>query len=401
MSRRFVARTEHALAELLAQDLTGLDLASASLLDEATAAAEAMALARRVAKSSSNLFFVDENCHPQTISVVQTRAEAFGFELLVAPLDRLGEQPVFGALLQYPDTHGEIRDLRPLIEQLHAQQALACVAADLLSLLLLTPLGLRRLQPRHWVDDQQVAHRHEGDGGHDGQRHHEKLEQMQGRGPAGNLQFDGLHEPVHLPHERVGPRQDLCAVGALAADKAGARLVPLLAHSLELRPGFVAPWHEQRPRRVARAQQLQAGVELPGPLQHGVGRLGVQHQHHAQHVHAQAPRFVHGGGSALQLPGDPQGQADGRQCHHEKARAHGEECGDEESALRNAAIPAMRKMGRGVGYENPHDEPGHINDQEHLLEFVSRKLGSLKGVTGAETSLILKVAKFSYEWEIP
>ncbi|WP_443692480.1 aminomethyl-transferring glycine dehydrogenase [Pseudomonas protegens] len=122
-------------------DLTGLDLANASLLDEATAAAEAMALAKRVSKSSSNLFFVDEHCHPQTISVVRTRAEGFGFELVVGGVDELSGHEVFGALLQYPDTHGEIRDLRPLIDQLHAQQALACVAADLLSLLLLTPPG--------------------------------------------------------------------------------------------------------------------------------------------------------------------------------------------------------------------------------------------------------------------
>ncbi|MBU2012012.1 MAG: glycine dehydrogenase (aminomethyl-transferring), partial [Gammaproteobacteria bacterium] len=122
-------------------DLTGLDLANASLLDEGTAAAEAMTLARRMAKSKSNRFFVEENCHPQTLSVVQTRAEAFGFELVVGTLAELAGQEVFGALLQYPDTHGEIRDLRPAIEQLHAQQALACVAADLLSLLLLTPPG--------------------------------------------------------------------------------------------------------------------------------------------------------------------------------------------------------------------------------------------------------------------
>jgi glycine dehydrogenase len=122
-------------------DLTGLELANASLLDEATAAAEAMALAKRVAKSKSNLFFVDENCHPQTISVVQTRAEGFGFELIVDAVDNLKQHQVFGALLQYPDTHGEISDLRPLIDQLHAQQALACVATDLLSLLLLTPPG--------------------------------------------------------------------------------------------------------------------------------------------------------------------------------------------------------------------------------------------------------------------
>src|SRR3990167_10888778 len=122
-------------------DLTGLELANASLLDEATAAAEAMALAKRVAKSRSNLFFVDENCHPQTISVVQTRAEGFGFELIIDAVDNLKQHEVFGALLQYPDTHGEIRDLRPLIDHLHAQQALACVATDLLSLLLLTPPG--------------------------------------------------------------------------------------------------------------------------------------------------------------------------------------------------------------------------------------------------------------------
>ncbi|UFQ00014.1 aminomethyl-transferring glycine dehydrogenase [Pseudomonas fitomaticsae] len=122
-------------------DLTGLELANASLLDEATAAAEAMALAKRVAKSKSNLFFVDENCHPQTISVVQTRAEGFGFELIVDTVDNLKQHQVFGALLQYPDTHGEVRDLRPLIDHLHAQQALACVATDLLSLLLLTPPG--------------------------------------------------------------------------------------------------------------------------------------------------------------------------------------------------------------------------------------------------------------------
>ena len=122
-------------------DLTGLELANASLLDEATAAAEAMALAKRVAKSKSNVFFVDENCHPQTISVVQTRAEGFGFELVIGAVDNLKQHQVFGALLQYPDTHGEIRDLRPLIDHLHAQHALACVAADLLSLLLLTPPG--------------------------------------------------------------------------------------------------------------------------------------------------------------------------------------------------------------------------------------------------------------------
>ncbi|SFM75860.1 aminomethyl-transferring glycine dehydrogenase [Halopseudomonas yangmingensis] len=125
----------------LSIDLTGMELASASLLDEATAAAEAMALAKRQARSKSNLFFIDRDCHPQTISVVQTRAEAFGFETVVDDVANLGAHQVFGGLLQYPTTWGEIRDLRPLIEQLHAQNALACVSADLLSLVLLTPPG--------------------------------------------------------------------------------------------------------------------------------------------------------------------------------------------------------------------------------------------------------------------
>ncbi|SDS39677.1 glycine dehydrogenase [Halopseudomonas sabulinigri] len=122
-------------------DLTGMELASASLLDEATAAAEAMALAKRVAKSKSNLFFVDEDCHPQTISVVLTRAEAFGFEVVVDDVSQLGEHEVFGALFQYPTTWGEIRDLKPLIEQVQAQKGLACVSADLLALVKLTAPG--------------------------------------------------------------------------------------------------------------------------------------------------------------------------------------------------------------------------------------------------------------------
>ncbi|MFO7705744.1 MAG: aminomethyl-transferring glycine dehydrogenase [Halopseudomonas sp.] len=122
-------------------DLTGMQLASASLLDEATAAAEAMALAKRVAKSKSNLFFIDQDCHPQTISVVKTRAEAFGFDVVVDDVADLGQHQVFGALFQYPNTWGEIRDLKPLIDSVHAQNGLACVAADLLSLVLLTPPG--------------------------------------------------------------------------------------------------------------------------------------------------------------------------------------------------------------------------------------------------------------------
>ena len=125
----------------LSIDLTGMELASASLLDEATAAAEAMALAKRQAKSKSNLFFIDHDSHPQTISVVRTRAEAFGFEVVIDDVRKLGEYDVFGALFQYPNTWGEINDLKPLIDTVHAQNGLACVAADLLSLVLLTPPG--------------------------------------------------------------------------------------------------------------------------------------------------------------------------------------------------------------------------------------------------------------------
>jgi len=122
-------------------DLTGLELAGASLLDEATAAAEAMALAQRTSKSKGQAFFVDKNCHPQTLSVLKTRAGAFGFELIIGEPEKAGESDVFGALLQYPDSFGEICDIKPIIDALHERQALACVAADLLSLLVLTPPG--------------------------------------------------------------------------------------------------------------------------------------------------------------------------------------------------------------------------------------------------------------------
>src|SRR3546814_12265481 len=110
-------------------DLTGLDLANASLLDEGTAAAEAMTLARRMAKSKSNRYFVAENCHPQTLSVVHTRAEAFGFELVVGTLDVLAGQDVLGALLPYPDTHGPQRGLRVAIDALHAHPHMYSIAA--------------------------------------------------------------------------------------------------------------------------------------------------------------------------------------------------------------------------------------------------------------------------------
>ncbi|WP_448554930.1 aminomethyl-transferring glycine dehydrogenase [Thalassotalea montiporae] len=123
-------------------DLTGLDLASASLLDEGTAAAEAMALAKRVSKNKkSNAFFVAEEVYPQTISVVKNRAEFFGFDIIVAPAATVGEHDVFGALLQYPTATGEIVDIRPLIEAVQAKKGIVAVAADIMSLVLLKAPG--------------------------------------------------------------------------------------------------------------------------------------------------------------------------------------------------------------------------------------------------------------------
>ena len=127
-------------------DLTAMDLANASLLDEATAAAEAMALARRVSKNrSASKFFVDQCCFPQTIDVLKTRAECFGFELLIGDIDSLltteVAEDLFGAIFQYPSMVGEVTDLAPLIDRLHQHQAIAVVAADLMSLTLLKPPG--------------------------------------------------------------------------------------------------------------------------------------------------------------------------------------------------------------------------------------------------------------------
>ena len=123
-------------------DLCSLDIANASLLDEATAAAEAMAMARRVVKSHANAFFVDAECHPQTIAVARTRAEPLGWAITVGdPMKDLEPTAVFGALLQYPGTSGEIRDFRTVISGLHAAGALAVMATDPLALTLLTPPG--------------------------------------------------------------------------------------------------------------------------------------------------------------------------------------------------------------------------------------------------------------------
>ncbi|MFH1344742.1 MAG: aminomethyl-transferring glycine dehydrogenase [Pseudomonadota bacterium] len=123
-------------------DLTGLDVANASLLDEATAAAEAMALAERAAQAKAKAFFVDHEVHPQTLAVLRTRAEPLGWSLIVGdPALDLDKAEVFGALLQYPASSGAVRDLRPAIAALRAKGALAVVAADLLALTLLASPG--------------------------------------------------------------------------------------------------------------------------------------------------------------------------------------------------------------------------------------------------------------------
>ena len=123
-------------------DLTGLDVANASLLDEATAAAEAMALCERAAQAKTKSFFVDAEVHPQTLAVLRTRAEPLGWKLIVGdPLKDIDRSEVFGALLQYPGTSGAVRDLRPAIAALHAKGALAIVAADLLALTVLASPG--------------------------------------------------------------------------------------------------------------------------------------------------------------------------------------------------------------------------------------------------------------------
>src|SRR5689334_16117587 len=123
-------------------DLTGLDVANASLLDEATAAAEAMALAERAATAKTKSFFVDAEVHPQTLAVLRTRAEPLGWNLVVGdPASDLAKADVFGGLLQYPGTSGVVRDLRGAIKTLHDKGALAVVAADPLALTLLASPG--------------------------------------------------------------------------------------------------------------------------------------------------------------------------------------------------------------------------------------------------------------------
>ena len=124
-------------------DLTGLDLANASLLDEATAAAEAMTLCKRMSKAkNANIFIVDQQLHPQNISVIQTRAEPLGIEVVIGDVASLmAEHNYFGVVVQYPNTLGEIQDYQTLIAQAHEQKALFCAAADIMALVLLKSPG--------------------------------------------------------------------------------------------------------------------------------------------------------------------------------------------------------------------------------------------------------------------
>ncbi|HBX55621.1 MAG TPA: glycine dehydrogenase (aminomethyl-transferring), partial [Pseudomonas sp.] len=129
--------------QTLISDLSGLPIANASLLDEATAAAEAMTFCKRLSKNkASNTFFASQHCHPQTLDVLRTRAEPLGIEVVIGDEAAIGDASAyFGALLQYPASNGDIFDYRALVERFHAVGALVAVAADLLALTLLTPPG--------------------------------------------------------------------------------------------------------------------------------------------------------------------------------------------------------------------------------------------------------------------
>ncbi|HEY9280901.1 MAG TPA: aminomethyl-transferring glycine dehydrogenase, partial [Eoetvoesiella sp.] len=126
--------------QTMVADLTGLDIANASLLDEGTAAAEAMGLARRGSRAKSNVFFVSQHCHPQTLEILRTRAIGLGIDVVVGDESK-GLPDCFGVLLQYPHSLGGIGDYRGLTENAHAKGAVVAVATDLLALAVLTPPG--------------------------------------------------------------------------------------------------------------------------------------------------------------------------------------------------------------------------------------------------------------------
>ncbi len=127
--------------QTMVSDLTGLEVANASLLDEATACAEAMTMAQRVAKSKAGAFFVDRDCHPQNIAVIKTRAAPLGIKVIVGNPAKMDASAVFGAIFQYPGTYGHVQDFTAHMEALHAQGAIGVVAADPLALTLLKEPG--------------------------------------------------------------------------------------------------------------------------------------------------------------------------------------------------------------------------------------------------------------------
>jgi glycine dehydrogenase len=127
--------------QTMVADLTGLPVANASLLDEATAAAEAMTMAERSARSKARAFFVDRFCHPQTIAVIRTRALPLGIEIIEDMVENLDPTKVFGAIFQYPGSYGHVRDFTDQIAALHEAKAIAVVATDLLALTMLKEPG--------------------------------------------------------------------------------------------------------------------------------------------------------------------------------------------------------------------------------------------------------------------
>ena len=122
-------------------DMTGLEIANASLLDEATAAAEAMTMAQRTSKSKATAFFIDENCHPQNIEVMKVRAAPIGIEIIVGDPEKIEADKVFGAIFQYPGTYGHLTDFTPHIAKLHEANAVGIVIADIMALTLLKEPG--------------------------------------------------------------------------------------------------------------------------------------------------------------------------------------------------------------------------------------------------------------------
>ncbi|THF68751.1 aminomethyl-transferring glycine dehydrogenase [Deinococcus sp. Arct2-2] len=125
----------------MVMDLTGMEVANASLLDEATAAAEAMTLAKRTAKAKGNVFYVADDVHPQTLDVIRTRAEFFGYDVQTGAADAELPEGTFAALVQTPGTYGDLHDLAPIAERVHAGGAALIVATDLLACALVTPPG--------------------------------------------------------------------------------------------------------------------------------------------------------------------------------------------------------------------------------------------------------------------